>query len=123
MDKDPTPSSLEPVVRHLLETSVQQAQLIQEMAQGLHMVTQELQTLQHTMTATAIPLPNPSQDTQHLLSKLTADNDVKAFLGIFVRVAIQKGWPQWYWTNALGSLLAGEAQQAYYASLSEDATD
>lgn len=45
MDTNPTPSSVEPVVRYLLESSLQQAQLKQEIVMGLHSAMQELLTL------------------------------------------------------------------------------
>lgn len=57
-DNDTSPFSLPmvPIMRHLLEFSVQQGQFSQELAQGLHMATQELLALQQT----AVVLLSPS---------------------------------------------------------------
>lgn len=114
---------LAPVLQHLLETRLQQNQLSQEMALGLHVATQELMTLWQMAPAIATPLPNPAQDTQCLLTKLTGDDDIKAFLGTFKRVAFREGWPEREWANALAPLLTGDAQQAYHALPNDGATN
>lgn len=72
-----------PVVRHFLDFSVQQGQPFQELAHGLHTITQELLRLKHTPLVATVPLRDPAQDAQHLFTKPNADNDVKAFLGTF----------------------------------------
>lgn len=77
----------------------------------------------HSECHSRSPSPNPSQDGQRLLFKLTADNDIDVFLSIFKRVAIQEGWPQRYWLNALAPLLTEETQQAHYALTDENASD
>lgn len=84
--------AMDPVVRHLLDVSVQQGQMFQELAHGLHTVTQELLSLKQTLATAMVPLPDPASDAQCLLTKLIADNHVKAFLWIFERVAEKEGW-------------------------------
>lgn len=87
-DPHPNPPILNPVMRHLLEVSLQQSQ---EMARGLHMDTQELLSLKQTAPAAAISLPDPAQDAQCMLTKLTAEDDIEAFLGPIENIASRDG--------------------------------
>lgn len=89
------PSPLDPILRHLLEVSIQQSQLSQEMAQGFQVVTRELLVLQQTAVAAAADsLLDPALDAQHILTKLTEDDDVEAFLEAFDSVATREDWSQ-----------------------------
>lgn len=101
-DWDP---NLDPVVWHLLEVSLQLSQLSKDMAQGLHMVTQELLSLRQIALGVVLAFPNQAQDAQHLLTKLTANDDVEAFLGTFEKVTTQEGWALRDWSCALASLV------------------
>lgn len=76
---------------HLLEVSLQQSQLPQDMTQGLHAATQDLLSLKQTTPTVAVTLPDLAQDAQCLLIKLTTEDDVEALLGTFERVATREG--------------------------------
>lgn len=61
------------------------------MAQGLHTATQELLFLKQTAPAATIPHLDPARDAQRLFTKLTAEDAIKVFLGMFERVAMREG--------------------------------
>lgn len=88
------PPGLSLVLQVLLETSLQQNQLSQEMVWGLHATIQELLNLWQMAPAVATTLPSPNQDAQHPLTKLSTDDDVRVFLGTFEDVTIREGWPE-----------------------------
>lgn len=73
MEADMGFPTVTPIIEHLLEASLEQSQLSQEMAWGLHVTTQELLTFQHLTPAITTLLPEPVQDTQHLLNKLARE--------------------------------------------------
>ena len=61
--------------------------------------------------------PNPrGQRSQHDLSKMTAEDDVEAFLEVFERMARREDWG-----HVLAPLLTGEAQRAYQDLTPRDA--
>lgn len=68
-----------PVVQQLLEANLRQGQVNKEIAK-------ELQNLCLAPVA-ATPVPNPSQEVLHILTKPGADNDVEAFQATSLRVA------------------------------------
>lgn len=90
------------------------------MAQVLHTATEELLFLKQPTPAATVPLLDPAQDAQHLFSKLTADDVIKAFVGTFERVTMREGWPPCHWSGALAPLLSREAQWTYYAFPEEE---
>lgn len=55
------------------------------------MDTQELLSLKQTAPAAAITLPDPAQDAQCMLTKLTAEDDIEAFLGTIENIASREG--------------------------------
>lgn len=65
MNTDPTPThTMNPILKHLLETNLQQQWIIQELALGLYTTTKEVPALCKLNMATAIPLGDPCQDIQ-----------------------------------------------------------
>lgn len=89
------------------------------MARGLHVATQT----PGAPSDVATPLPDPTQDAQNLLSNITIDDNVEAYLVTFERVAIREDWPLREWAHILAPLLTGEAQIAYFAMPEEEAED
>ncbi|KAK0146219.1 hypothetical protein N1851_014481 [Merluccius polli] len=59
--------------------------------------------------------------SRHDLNKMTADDDVEAFLEVFERAARHEGRPPEDWARVLAPLLTGEAQRAYQDLAPRDA--
>ncbi|KAK3527989.1 hypothetical protein QTP86_013101 [Hemibagrus guttatus] len=76
-------TKLKHILKHLLETSIHQQATSQELTQSLTMATKELQELRSSPQAVPFPLREPGQATQHLLTKMTAEDDVEAFFETF----------------------------------------
>lgn len=74
-DADSGTPAMDPVVRHLLDVSMQQGQLFQELAHALQTITQDLPNLKHTPLSATDPLLDPVGDTQRLLTKLNVEDD------------------------------------------------
>lgn len=109
MNTDLTPTLLmELLLKHILETGLQQQQVTQELARGLQGSTQEL----HTQCATS-RAANPRQEAQHLLHNLNPDDDVKAYLCTFEQMASCKLWPDVEWAQIVAPLFTCKAQLAF----------
>lgn len=95
MNTAPNPTlHMEPLIQHLLESSLHQQLVTQELAWGLQAASQEL--LQQRARAHPLPhcLPDPCQEAFHLLPKLTRADSIDAYLYTFKQTAIRKGWPE-----------------------------
>uniref|UniRef100_A0A8C5LN96 SCAN box domain-containing protein n=1 Tax=Leptobrachium leishanense TaxID=445787 RepID=A0A8C5LN96_9ANUR len=57
----------------------------------------------------------------HFLQKLSASDDVEAFLTTFERTAEREGWPQDQWAGLIAPFLTGDPQKAYFDLPLEDA--
>lgn len=99
---------LTPVIQHLLLANVHQSRLSQEMAQDLHITTQELLTLWQLTPAITTPLPTLTHEDQCLLNKLSWKDDIEVFLDTFKHVACRESWPIRDWAHAIGPLLTGD---------------
>ncbi|GAA6104209.1 olfactory receptor 4D10-like [Tachysurus ichikawai] len=83
----------------------------------------ELAGLKGLSQAASVSLPNPGNDTQKILSKITVEDNLEAFLYTFEHTVDWDGWCRANLANTLAPLLTGEAQLAYYALLIKDRTD
>ncbi|KAK3550930.1 hypothetical protein QTP70_009861 [Hemibagrus guttatus] len=92
---------LEHILKHLLKTNIHQQVASQEVAQSLELATKELQELRRGPHPTAVPLPEPGHAAQHLLMKMTVEDE-------------HKGWRRRDWADLVAPFLTGDAQLAYY---------
>ncbi|KAK2818100.1 hypothetical protein Q7C36_022033 [Tachysurus vachellii] len=114
MEAAPEPS-VGQVLQHLMQASLHQHEVTQELANSVKSTTEELLELRRWAPATSNPLPDPGCDDQHRLNKLSTKDDVEAILDTFERTADRKGWLKRDWVDALTLLLIGDAQLVYYA--------
>lgn len=59
--------------------------------------------------------PEVGCPAHQVLTNLTEQDDVDAYLHTFELVAAGEGWSWGGWTTMLASFLTGEVQQAYYS--------
>uniref|UniRef100_A0A9J7WWR1 ribonuclease H n=1 Tax=Cyprinus carpio carpio TaxID=630221 RepID=A0A9J7WWR1_CYPCA len=105
---------MEDVLQRLAEVSIRQQQIAEHLATRLGRTEDELAAVR-AAAAQRVPLPEPRAQATRLLPKMTADDDVEAFLQVFENTAHRKGWPEDEWARALAPLLTGEAQRAYFS--------
>lgn len=74
------PDHMEPINQHLLEASLQQQQMTQELARGLQAANQELLHRQATDGVPLPHLPDPKQLAQKLLGTFGPHDDVEAYI-------------------------------------------
>ncbi|MCI4385783.1 hypothetical protein PGIGA_G00054680 [Pangasianodon gigas] len=103
------PSTMGTALQQLFQASLQQQTVSQELAHGLQVTTQELLELRKC--------PNPCREAQHLLTKLTAADDMDTF----ERFVQRESWPKKDWAPALAPFLTGGAQLAYHALTPDEA--
>lgn len=82
--------SPEEYFRYLLEMSIQQQALLEQLSQILQATAAEISHLQH-YSADEVPLSTPCHDAQHLLTKLTPHNDIEAYLHTFKKIPSRRG--------------------------------
>lgn len=119
----PSTPHLEPLLQYLLENSLQQQQLTQELIKKLLVTTQEL--LQQLARACLLPgcLLDSRQEALCLLHKLTPADNVEMYLCTFEQTAFREGWLEEVWAQAPAPLLIRETQLAYFSlppALAED---
>lgn len=108
------PPAMEEVIQRLAEVSIRQQQTMEHLATRQGRTEEEVATARAT-AAHRVPLPDPRAQAARLLPKMTADDDVEAFLQVFESTAQREVWPQEDWAHALAPLLTGEAQRAYFS--------
>lgn len=106
----------------MAEVSVQQQQLTEQLVVGQARHAEELVRLREE-TAARVPLPEPRATAHQLLTKLTSQDDVEAYLHTFEVVARREGWDQAEWAQLLALLLTGESQWVYYSLPAVSAND
>ncbi len=109
---------MDEILQRLTEVSTRQQQITEHLAARQGQTEQGLDELR-TAAARRVPLPDPRCKITQLLPKMTADDDVEAFLQMFENTATQEGWESSDWAWLLAPLLTGEAQRAYFALPSE----
>ena len=97
---------MEDVLQRLAEVSIRQQQIAEHLATRLGRTEDELAAVR-AAAAQCVPLPEPRAQATRLLPKMTADDDVEAFLQVFENTAHREGWPEDEWARALAPLLTG----------------
>ncbi|KAL0184869.1 hypothetical protein M9458_020565, partial [Cirrhinus mrigala] len=105
---------MEDLLQGLTEVSIRQQQIVEHLATRQGRTEEELAAIRST-TAPRVPLSNHRAQAIGLLPKMTAGDDIEAFLRVFETTATHEGWEQDEWARALAPLLTGEAQRAYFS--------
>ncbi|KAL0185140.1 hypothetical protein M9458_020837, partial [Cirrhinus mrigala] len=108
------PGGMEDLVKTLAEVSVRQQHCF-ELLTEQHGHIQGYLTDLRLSAAQNVPLPDARVTAGRLLPKLTADDDIEAYLKMFESVANTEGWARGTWAAVLAPLLSGEAQRAYFS--------
>lgn len=95
-------------VLHLLETSIQQNAVLEQIAQGLQVTTLELSRLQQR-EGEHVPLPDPWKEPQRLLTKLSPLWWCRSSPPNIHKNSGEGGLPLQEWSLALIPLLTGKA--------------
>ncbi|KAL0171312.1 hypothetical protein M9458_031623, partial [Cirrhinus mrigala] len=106
--------AMEEVLKCLAEVSIRQQQIAEHLATRVGRTEEEITAIQLS-AAQRVPLPDARAQATRLLPKMTADDDVEAFLQVFENTAHRESWPEEEWARALAPLLTGEAQRAYFS--------
>ena len=105
---------MEELLHRLTEVSIRQQQIMEHMATRQGRAEEDIAAL-HAQAAQPVPRPDPRMRATRLLPKMTAHDDVEAYLQIFETTANREGLPIEDWVSALAPLLTGEAQRAYFS--------
>ncbi|KAL0149631.1 hypothetical protein M9458_055158 [Cirrhinus mrigala] len=105
---------MEEMLQRLAEVSIRQQQIAEHLATRQGRTEDEIAAIPIS-AAQRVPVPNPRAQATRLLPKMTADDDVEAFLQVFENTATREGWPIEDWALALAPLLTGEAQRTYFS--------
>ncbi|KAL0184751.1 hypothetical protein M9458_020447, partial [Cirrhinus mrigala] len=114
--------TMEEILQHLTEVSIRQQQIVEHMANRQESMEQEMAALR-TTTRQPLIVPDPRIRAAQLLPKMSASDDIEAFLQMFESTAAAEDWDPDDWARALAPLLTGEPQRTYHSMPSEDARD
>lgn len=103
---------MEEVLHHLAGVSTRQQQCFEQLVAQQERAEQEIE--QFRDTAQRIPLPEPRAVASQLLTKLTEQADVKAYLHTFEVVATREAWDKESCVRTIALFLSGKAQPANY---------
>ncbi len=105
---------MEELLRQLTDVSLRQQQIVEHLAARQGQADGEIAALR-TAARQRVPLPDPRVQAAQLLPKMTAHDDVEAYLQMFENTATAEGWDPEVWARALAPLLTGEPQRAYFS--------
>ncbi len=69
----------------------------------------------HSAARQRVPLPDSRKQAAQLLPKMTAHDDVEAYLQMFENIATTEGWDPEDWARTLAPLLTDETQRAFFS--------
>ncbi len=116
------PPGIEDLVRHLAEVADRKQQLTEQLVVSQARHAEELVRLR-AETAARVPLPEPRTTAHQLLTKLTSQDDLEAYLHMFEVVARREGCDQAEWAQLLAPLLTGKPIQVYNSLSAVSAND
>ncbi|KAL0148983.1 hypothetical protein M9458_055787 [Cirrhinus mrigala] len=105
---------MEDLLQRLTEVSIRQQQIVEHLATRQGRTEEEIAAVR-LHAAQHVPLPDPRAQATRLIPKMTAHDDVEAFLQVFENTATREGWAVEEWAPALAPLLTGEAQRTYFS--------
>ncbi|KAL0176818.1 hypothetical protein M9458_029148, partial [Cirrhinus mrigala] len=97
---------MQDLLQRLTEVSIRQQQIVEHLATRQGRTEEQLAAIR-VPAAQHVPLPDPRAQATRLLPKMTAYNDVEAFLQVFESTATREGWAAEEWALALAPLLTG----------------
>ncbi len=106
-DEAVEPPGIEDLVRHLAEVADRKQQMTEQLVVSQARHAEDLVRLR-AETAARVPLPEPRTTAHQLLTKLTSQDDLEAYLHTFEVVAHGEGCDQAEWAQLLAPLLTGE---------------